>query len=70
LNEEGFSAVPGAPPSLLDNLAALTTAKTGTGVVTGVVMGISKTKVRKKCASLGNFAHAETFPLSHAGAYR
>jgi hypothetical protein len=65
LNEQGFAAVPAARPSFLDNRAALTTAK-----ARAVVMGIIRTMVWKKYASLGNFAHAETFPLRHAGAYR
>jgi hypothetical protein len=30
--------------------------------------GISKTTAWKKCASSGNFAHAKTFPVGHAGA--
>jgi len=32
--------------------------------------GISKTMMWKKCAPVGNFAHAETFPVRHAGADR
>jgi hypothetical protein len=51
-------------------IAAQQSRRTDNGKILTGRDGISKTILWKKCAIIGNFADAETFPLSQAGADR